>query len=194
MDRICVYCGSSPGRDQTYRTAAERFGRALAARDVDLVYGGGHVGLMGTVADATLDAGGEAHGVIPAALEERELTHEGLTTLDVVDSMHARKERMADLADGFVALPGGFGTLEELLEVLTWAQLGFHQKPCGVLNVAGYFEDLIAFFDHQVEEGFVEPEHREMLIVAEENDALLDAFAAYEPPGVKRFITDEDQT
>ncbi|MFB6360438.1 MAG: TIGR00730 family Rossman fold protein [Halobacteriales archaeon] len=194
MDRICVYCGSSPGREPAYRTAAEDFGRMLAARDLRLVYGGGHVGLMGTVADATLDAGGAVHGVIPAALEERELTHEGLTTLEVVDSMHARKERMADLADGFVALPGGFGTLEELLEVLTWAQLGFHQKPCGVLNVADYFGDLAEFFDHQVEEGFVEPEHREMLIVAEEAGALLDAFAAHEPPEVKRFITDEDQT
>lgn len=194
MERICVYCGSSPGRVQAYQEAAERFGRTLAARDIELVYGGGHVGLMGTVADATLDAGGAAHGVIPAALEERELTHQGLTALDVVDSMHARKERMAELADGFVALPGGFGTLEELLEVVTWAQLGFHRKPCGVLNVADYFVELVAFFDHQVQEGFVDPEHREMLIVADDADGLLDAFADYEAPEVKRVITDERQT
>ena len=146
------------------------------------------------VADATLDAGGEAHGVIPEALEERELTHQGLTHLDVVESMHARKERMADLADGFVALPGGFGTLEELMEVLTWAQLGFHRKPCGVLNVAGYYDSLAAFFDSQVEAGFVEPDHRDMLIVTDGADALLDAFAGYEPPPVKQVITDEDQT
>jgi uncharacterized protein (TIGR00730 family) len=194
MERICVYCGSSPGRDPAYREAAERFGRTLATRDLGLVFGGGHVGLMGAVADATLEAGGEAHGVIPEALEERELTHHGLTHLDVVASMHARKERMAELADGFVALPGGFGTLEELLEVLTWAQLGFHRKPCGVLNVAGYYDSLAAFFDQQVDAGFVEPDHRDMLIVADDADDLLDAFAGYEPPPVKRVITDEGQT
>lgn len=194
MDRICVYCGSSPGRDPAYREAAERFGRTLAERDLGLVFGGGHVGLMGAVADATLTAGGEAHGVIPAALEERELTHEGLTHLDVVESMHARKERMAELADGFVALPGGFGTLEELMEVLTWAQLGFHYKPCGVLNVAGYYSSLSSFFDQQVAAGFVAQDHRDMLIVADDADELLDAFAAYEPPPVKRWVTEEDQT
>ena len=194
MERICVYCGSSPGPDPAYREAAEAFGRTLAERDLGLVFGGGHVGLMGAVADATLAAGGGAYGVIPEALEERELTHQGLTDLDVVGSMHARKERMAQLADGFVALPGGFGTLEELMEVLTWAQLGFHRKPCGVLNVAGYYDSLAAFFDSQVEAGFVEPDHREMLIVTDDADALLDRFAAYEPPPVKRVITDEEQT
>jgi len=194
VERICVYCGSSTGKDPAYRTAAERFGRTLAARDLGLVYGGGHVGLMGTIADATLQAGGTAHGIIPAALKERELTHEGLTSLEVVDSMHARKERMTELADGFVALPGGYGTLEELMEVLTWSQLGFHHKPCGVLNIADYYSQLAAFFDHQVRAGFVDPEHREMLLVAEDGDALLDAFESYEPPNVRRFITEDRQT
>ncbi|MDZ7702229.1 MAG: TIGR00730 family Rossman fold protein [Halobacteriales archaeon] len=194
MERICVYCGSSPGRDPAYVEAAEAFGRTLVDRELGLVFGGGHVGLMGAVADATLAAGGEAHGVIPAALEKRELTHEGLTELDVVESMHARKERMAELADGFVALPGGFGTLEELMEVLTWAQLGFHHKPCGVLNVAGYYTELAEFFDRQVETGFVEPAHRDMLVVSDDADDLLDRFASYEPPPVKAVITDESET
>jgi hypothetical protein len=194
MDRICVYCGSSAGRDPAYVAAAREFGRALADRNVGLVFGGGRVGMMGAVADATLDAGGEAHGVIPEALVEREVAHERLTDLDVVDSMHARKQRMAELADGFVALPGGFGTLEELVEVLTWAQLGFHRDPCGLLNVAGYFEELVAFFDNQVAEGFVRPAHREMLVVSEDAGDLLDRFAAYEPPEVEKVVTDERET
>lgn len=194
MDRICVYCGSSAGRDPAYVAAAREFGRALADRNVGLVFGGGRVGMMGAVADATLDAGGETHGVIPEALVEREVAHERLTDLDVVDSMHARKQRMAELADGFVALPGGFGTLEELVEVLTWAQLGFHRDPCGLLNVAGYFEELVAFFDNQVAEGFVQPAHREMLVVSEDAEDLLDRFAAYEPPEVEKVVTDERET
>lgn len=194
VDRICVYCGSRPGRNPAYVDAATALGRTLAERDIGLVFGGGHVGLMGAVADATLAAGGDAHGVIPEPLVERELAHEGLTTLDVVASMHARKERMADLADGFVALPGGYGTLEELIEMLTWAQLGFHRDPCGFLNVEGYYRPLVAFFDRQVEAGFVSEAHREMVIVTDDVDGLLDAFVAYEAPPVKRFISDERQT
>lgn len=194
MDHICVYCGSSEGRKPAYAKAARAFGRTLAARGICLVYGGGAVGLMGELADAALAAGGKAHGVIPEALQERELSHEGLTALDVVDSMHARKARMAELADGFVALPGGFGTLEELLEVLTWAQLGFHRNPCGLLNIDGYFDQLVAFLDHQTAEGFVRDEHRDLLVVAADAGELLDAFIAYDPPDVEKVITDEEET
>lgn len=194
MDRICVYCGSSAGRDPAYVEAARTLGRTLAERGIDLVYGGGHVGLMGAVADATLDAGGDVYGVMPQALVDREIAHEGVTELVVVDSMHERKARMADLADGFVALPGGFGTLEELMEVLTWAQLGFHRDPCGLLDVGGYYASLVEFFDHQVEEGFVSDEHRRMVVVADDVDVLLDRFGDYEPPEVKQFITDRDET
>lgn len=194
MDHICVYCGSSEGRKPAYAEAARAFGRTLAARGICLVYGGGAVGLMGELADAALGAGGKAHGVIPEALQERELSHEGLTALDVVDSMHARKARMAELADGFVALPGGFGTLEELLEVLTWAQLGFHRNPCGLLNIDGYFDQLVAFLDHQTAEGFVRDEHRDLLVVAADAGELLDAFIAYDPPDVEKVITDEEET
>lgn len=194
MDRICVYCGSSPGRNPAYRGAAESLGRTLAGRDLGLVYGGGNVGLMGVIADATLEAGGEAHGVIPETLLGREPAHEGLTALDVVDTMHARKERMVELADGFVALPGGFGTLEELMEVLTWAQLGFHRDPCGFLNVEGYYDQVVAFFDEQVEAGFVSQRHRDMVVVSEDIDDLLDAFGSYEPPPVKQFVADDRRT
>jgi len=194
MDRICVYCGSSAGRDPAYVEAARSLGRTLAGRGIDLVYGGGHVGLMGAVADATLDAGGEVFGVMPRALVDREIAHEGLTELVVVDSMHERKARMADLAGGFVALPGGFGTLEELMEVLTWAQLGFHRDPCGLLDVGDYYASLVEFFDHQVEEGFVSADHRRIVVVADDAGDLLDRFADYEPPAVKQFITDRDET
>lgn len=194
MDRVCVYCGSREGRNPAYGEAAEALGRTLAERGLGLVYGGGDVGLMGVVADAALAAGGEVHGVIPEALSEREVAHRGLTSLDVVPSMHERKRRMADLADGFVALPGGFGTLEELLEMLTWAQLGFHRDPCGLLNVEGYFDGLVSFFDHQVGAGFVSEAHRGMLVVADDPEALLEGFEAYEPPEVKAFLRDPEQT
>lgn len=194
MDRICVYCGSSEGRDPAYVDAARDLGRTLADRGIGLVYGGGRVGMMGVVADSVLDAGGDAYGVMPEALVEREIAHGELTELDVVDSMHARKERMARLADGFIALPGGFGTLEELVEMLTWAQLGFHRHPCGFLNVAGYYAQLVGFFDHQVEEGFVSTAHRNMVVVTDDVAALLDQFAAYDPPAVKQYLTDERET
>ena len=194
MDRICVYCGSSTGRDTAYAEAARTLGRTLADRGIDLVYGGGHVGLMGVVADATLDAGGDVYGVMPQALVDREIAHEEVTELVVVDSMHERKARMADLADGFVALPGGFGTLEELMEVLTWAQLGFHRDPCGLLDVGGYYASLVEFFDHQVAEGFVSADHRRMVVVTADAEVLLDRFADYEPPEVRQFITDRSET
>lgn len=192
MERICVYCGSRPGENPAFRSAATSFGRLLVDRGLGLVYGGGNVGLMGAVADSVLAAGGEAVGVIPEALSEREVAHQRLTELHVVDSMHTRKRRMVDLADGFVALPGGFGTLEELVEVLTWAQLGFHDDPCGLLNVAGYYDGLVSFFDAQVDAGFVEPEHRDLLTVTDDPVDLLDRFEAYVSPVDERVVDDTE--
>jgi hypothetical protein len=180
MDRICVYCGSRSGTDPAFAEAASSFGRLLADRDIGLVFGAGDVGLMGTVADGVLAAGGEAHGVIPGSLLDREPAHDRLTELHVVDSMHERKRLMADLADGFVALPGGFGTLEELLEALTWAQLGFHDAPCGLLNVAGYYDGLVSFFATQVEAGFVDAADRDLLAVTDDPVDLLDRFEAWD--------------
>ncbi|WP_242395149.1 LOG family protein [Anaeromyxobacter oryzisoli] len=190
MRRICVFCGASGGRAPVHLEAAHAAGRTLARRGLALVYGGGSVGLMGAVADGALDAGGEVIGVIPRALQLRELAHPRLTSLHVVRSMHERKAKMAELADGFVALPGGLGTLEELAEILTWAQLGLHRKPCGLLDVAGYYQPLIAFLDHAVAEGFLRPEHRGELHVASDLAALLDAFERYAPPPVERWIDD----
>jgi uncharacterized protein (TIGR00730 family) len=190
MRRVCVFCGSSPGKSPAYLDAARATGRALAERGIALVYGGGSVGLMGAVADATLDAGGEVVGVIPRALELRELAHRRLTTLHVVGSMHERKAKMAALAEGFIALPGGMGTLEELAEILTWAQLGLHARPVGLLDAAGYYGPLIEFFDRAVAEGFVRPEHRRLLIVGTEPGPLLDRFTTWAPPPVERWIDD----
>jgi uncharacterized protein (TIGR00730 family) len=191
MRRVCVFCGSSPGKNPVYLEAARETGRALAARRIGLVYGGGSVGLMGAVADATLEAGGEVVGVIPRALELRELAHRRLTTLHVVGSMHERKAKMAELADGFVALPGGMGTLEELAEILTWAQLGLHARPVALLDVGGYYTPLIAFFDRAVAEGFIRPEHRRLLVVGPEPGPLLDRFDSWQPPPVERWIDDQ---
>lgn len=188
MRRVCVFCGSSPGANPAYLTAAQAMGRALAARGLGLVYGGGSVGLMGAVADAALAAGGEVVGVIPRALQLRELAHGGLTHLHVVGSMHERKAKMAELAQGFVALPGGMGTLEELAEILTWAQLGLHARPVGLLDVAGYYAPLVSFLDRAVQEGFVRPEHRRLLTVAGDPTALLDRFDAWQPLSVERWI------
>ncbi|MFB6170859.1 MAG: TIGR00730 family Rossman fold protein [Haloarculaceae archaeon] len=192
MERICVYCGSRPGADPAYVAAAEALGRELAARDLGLVFGGGSVGMMGAVADSVLAAGGEAVGVIPEALEVREVAHQGVTDLRVVDSMHTRKETMVELSDGFVALPGGLGTLEELMEILTWAQLGIHDDPCGIANVEGYYDGLVVFLDHAVEEGFVETEHRKLALVEDDPVALLDRFETYEPPVVERWLEREE--
>jgi uncharacterized protein (TIGR00730 family) len=190
MKRVCVFCGSSTGTNPLYVDAARRMGRALARRGIGLVYGGGGVGLMAAVADAALDDGGEVVGVIPRALQLRELAHDRLTTLHVVGSMHERKARMAELAQGFVALPGGMGTLEEFAEILTWAQLGLHERPCGLLDVGGYYRPLVAFFDHAEAEGFLRPEHRKLVLVADDPDVLLDRFLAWQPPGLRRWIDD----
>jgi uncharacterized protein (TIGR00730 family) len=188
MRSVCLFCGSRPGNDPAYANAARSLGETLATRGITLVYGGGHVGLMGVVADAALETGGEVIGVMPEALVEREISHENLTRLHVVGSMHERKALMAELSDGFIALPGGTGTLEEFFEVLTWAQLGEHGKPCGLLNAGGYHDPLLAVFDHMVEEGFLSEEHRAMVLVAPEPEALLDAFARYTPPAVPKWI------
>jgi len=177
MDRICVYCGSNMGTRPAYRNAATRLGKSLANREIGLVYGGGSVGLMGVVADAVLVAGGDAHGVIPEFLVENEIAHDGLTDLTVVESMHERKQRMVDLADGFVALPGGFGTLDEFMEVLTWNHLGLHDHPCGLLDIENYYAELAAFFDHQTAEGFVGDGQRATVLIEETPDDLLDRFA-----------------
>jgi uncharacterized protein (TIGR00730 family) len=181
MRRLCVFCGSRPGVREVYVESARRLGEALVARGLGLVYGAGHLGLMGALADAVLGAGGEAVGVIPQALVERELAHHGLTALHVVDSMHQRKALMADLADGFLALPGGSGTADELFEMLTWAYLGFHAKPVGLLNVASYFDALVAWLDHSVHEGFLKVQHRSLLRVADDPEALLDLLGTGRP-------------
>lgn len=173
VKRICVFCGSSAGTRPDYADSAKRLGQVLAEHGLELVYGGASVGLMGVLADAALGSGGTVRGVIPEALIAREIAHNGLTELRVVDSMHERKRVMAELADGFVALPGGMGTLEELAEMLTWAQLGLHGKPFGVLNVAGYFSPWLRFLDHAVAEGFVKSEHRAMLMVDDDPGALI---------------------
>jgi len=185
---ICVFCGSRPGTDVSYADAARSLGTTLAAKEITLVYGGAHVGLMGTLADAAIKAGGEVVGVMPRALVEREISHEDLTKLHIVGSMHERKALMAGLSDGFVALPGGTGTLEEFFEVLTWAQLGEHGKPCGLLNVSNYYDPLLNLFDHMVEKGFVSKEHRAMVLVESEPADLLDAFSRYAPPRVPKWI------
>jgi uncharacterized protein (TIGR00730 family) len=177
LARVCVFCGSNPGGHPDYVEAARATGRALAARGVELVYGGGNVGLMGEVADAVLDVGGRVIGVIPRGLEAREVAHRGVTQLIVTGSMHERKARMADLSDAFLALPGGLGTCDETFEIATWAQLGLHAKPLGLVNVRGYFDHLIAFVDHAVRERFVHPQHRGLLRVGPTAEALLDAFA-----------------
>ena len=185
---VCVYCGSSAGRDPAYAEAARRLGEEIAGRGIGLVYGGSDVGVMKVVAEAALARGGRVTGVIPEALVKREIAHRGLTELRVTASMHERKMLMAELSDAFVALPGGIGTLEELFEAWTWAQLGLHAKPCGLLNVAGYWDRLIAFLDHAVAERFVKQANREMLLVAEDPGDLLDRFAAYRPPAVDKWI------
>jgi len=189
--RVCVFCGSSPGVNPAYAQAAVGLGRTLAGRGIGLVYGGGSIGLMGLIADAALAAGGEVIGVIPRALQLREVGHDGLSELLVVGSMHERKAKMAELADAFVAMPGGMGTLEELAEILTWAQLGLHAKPCGLLDVGGYWRPLVAFFDHAVAEGFVRAEHRRFVLVGDTPEDLLARFAAYRAPPVQRWLDEE---
>jgi uncharacterized protein (TIGR00730 family) len=181
MRTVCVFCGSRAGARPAYAQAARRLGAALVARGMDLVYGGGHVGLMGVVADAVLAAGGRAGGVIVQSLVDRELAHAGLTELLVVETMHQRKALMAERADAFVALPGGYGTGDELFEILTWAQLGFHARPIGLLNTAGYFDPLLVWLDHMVREDFLRPKHRDLLLVADDADRLLDRLQQFQP-------------
>lgn len=192
LDRICVFAGSRSGADDRYASAARELGSLLAREGLEVVFGGGRWGLMGELAGATLEAGGSVVGVIPEPLLRKEGRREDLTRLEVVDSMHERKARMADLADGFVSLPGGLGTLEETCEMLTWAQLGFHAKPCGLLNVAGYFDALIAFLDRSVEQGFVDRDDRDLLHVATTPEALIGRFRAIRPRGREKMLEREE--
>jgi uncharacterized protein (TIGR00730 family) len=187
LHRVCVFCGSSPGGRPEYTEAAAAVGRLLAVSGIGLVYGGASIGLMGTLADAAIAAGGTVIGVIPAALQGQEIAHPGLTELHVVESMHERKAMMADLSDGFLALPGGLGTLEELFEIWTWGHLGYHQKPCGLLNIADYYTSLLKFVDDMVVEKFVRETQRGMLIVDREPGALLRAMADFRPPETRRL-------
>jgi uncharacterized protein (TIGR00730 family) len=188
MKRICVFCGSSPGSNPGFSAMARRLGAALVERGLGLVYGGGNVGLMGLIADAVLAANGEVVGVIPQALVDRELAHRGVTRLDVVDSMHVRKQRMHDLSDGFIAMPGGYGTLDELFEALTWSQLGMHAKPCGLLDVDGYFAPLVQFLDGAVKAQLLRAEHRALLLVDDDPVRLLERMATFRAPTIQKWI------
>lgn len=188
LSSVAVYCGSNLGSDPAFAAAASSLGRMLAEREIRLVYGGGHVGLMGAVADAVLDGGGQAHGVITRALLAKEVAHRGLTELVIVDSMHERKAAMADAADAFIMLPGGFGTFDEFFEVLTWTQLGIHAKPCGILDISGYFEPLRAQVDAAVTAGFVRPAHRDTVIVDNDPGSLLDRLDASAPVTVSKWL------
>ena len=188
MKKICVYCGSSPGKSPEYIGSARALARELVTRNIGLVYGGASVGIMGEIANCVLAGGGEVVGVIPQSLVDKEVSHDGLTELIVVGSMHERKATMAKISDGFIALPGGLGTIEELFEVLTWSQLGFHQKPCALLNVKKYYSSLCSFLDNAVEEQFVKSVHREMLLVENEPFKLLDSMESYTPPAVDKWI------
>jgi len=188
MKRLCVFCGSSHGNKPVYTDFARQTGAALARRKIALVYGGGQIGLMGVVADGALEAGGEVIGVIPQALATKELAHAGLTKLHVVSSMHERKALMAELSDGFIALPGGFGTLDEFCEILTWAQLGLHAHPCGVLDVNNYFDPLLEQLDRAVAEGFLAPKHRALVLKANDPDELIDTFEHFKSPKLKQWI------
>lgn len=192
MKKVCVYCGSSPGARPEYLESADILAAEFIKRDIGLVYGGASVGLMGKVADTMLSLGGDVIGVIPRSLAEKELSHQGLTELKVVDSMHERKKIMADLSDGFIALPGGLGTLEEIFEVLTWAQLGFHAKPCALFNVKGYYDKLALFLDHAVDEQFLKGMHRNSLLVDNNAESLLDQMSNYTPASVHKWIGRDD--
>jgi uncharacterized protein (TIGR00730 family) len=191
--RLCLFCGSSTGLNPAFAQSARTLAAELAFRRIDVVYGGGNVGLMGVIADAALAAGGRVIGVIPHALVSRELAHQGLTELHVVDSMHERKALMARLADGFIALPGGFGTLEEFCEAVTWTQLGVHTKPCGLQNVSGFYDGLLTFLEHALTEDFLRPTHREIVVSDADPLALVDRLLAWQPPTVAKWI-DRTQT
>jgi uncharacterized protein (TIGR00730 family) len=193
MNSICVYCGSSDKTDPAYTQAAYELGKIIASRKIELVYGAGSTGLMGAVANGTLQNGGEVTGVIPEIFNTPNLVHQGLTRLEIVDDMHVRKARLAELSDAFVALPGGFGTFEELFEILTWAQIGLHQKPVGLLNIRQYFNPLIAMIDKANAEGFIYSEHKALFSSAEDPHTLLDALVNHDhPDGLERWLTRND--
>lgn len=187
MRRLCVYCGSSLGTSPAYAAAARTLADVLVRHELELVYGGASKGIMGVIADRMLESGGKVHGVIPKSLYDKEIAHGGLSELHVVTTMHERKAIMADLSDGFIAMPGGFGTLEEIIEILTWGQLRFHDKPCGLLNVRGYFDLLESYLDHAVNEGFLRPENREMLLTDDDPESLLRQFARYSAASVEKW-------
>jgi uncharacterized protein (TIGR00730 family) len=194
MNRICVFCGSRTGDRAVYAESARRLGEELARRGLGLVFGGGHIGLMGVLADAVLQGGGEVVGVIPQSLVDKELAHAGVTRMHVVATMHERKALMADLSDGFIALPGAFGTADEFFEILTWAQLGIHAKPVGLLNVEGFFDHLLAWLDHTARQGFLKPKHRSLLLEAVEPGPLLDLLMQYHPaPQEPKWVEKEER-
>lgn len=192
IKNICVYCGSRPGKNPAYALAAKSLANAMCERGIGLVYGGAAVGIMGAIADEVLAAGGSAIGIIPQSLAVKEVAHDNLTELHVVASMHERKAMMAELSDGFIALPGGWGTLEEIFEILTWAQLGFHEKPCALLNIDGYYDNLIRFMENSFEQEFVNELCRPMLIKAKEPKSLLDQFATYSAPRVRKWVGEDE--
>ena len=193
LTSVAVYCGSNSGADPAFELAAVSLGRTLAERGIQLIYGGGHVGLMGAIADAVMENGGEGHGVITEALQAKELAHLGLTSLQVVGTMHERKAVMADAADAFIMLPGGFGTFDEFFEVVTWTQLGLHAKPCGILDVGGYFAPLGAMLDTAVSAGFIHPAHRDMVVMDDSPAGLLDRLAAWTPVTVSKWLDSADR-
>ena len=192
LKRVCVFCGSSVGVKAAYADAAREMGRLIAKKGLALVYGGGNVGLMGVIADAALEAGGEVIGVIPLALADREIAHTGLTDLRVVDSMHTRKAKMAELSDAFIAMPGGVGTFEEFFEAITWTQLGLHRKPCGLLNVEGFYTPLERFIDQAVTEGFIRPVHRKAIVMDDNPARLLETLATIDLPNVPKWIRPDE--
>jgi hypothetical protein len=190
IKRICVFCGSNPGNNPEYVKAAHALGECIAKSGAELVYGGGNVGIMGEIANAVLAGGGRAIGVIPKTLVDKELAHRSLTELRVVNTMHERKALMSELSDAFIALPGGIGTLEEFFEVLTWAQLGFQKKPCGLLNIAGYYDHLIAFIDKMVSEGFLNESHRELMVIEKDPDAIIEKLKSHKPVFTDKWLNE----
>jgi uncharacterized protein (TIGR00730 family) len=192
MRRLCVFCGSAPGSQPEYLEAARELGQAMAANKIELVYGGGRVGLMGAVADAVMASGGKVFGIIPERLAAQEIAHNGLTELKIVKSMHERKAIMAEMSDGFVAMPGGFGTIEEYCEVLTWSQLGFQKKACGLLNTLGFFDNLIRLFDDMTSKGFVMPVHRELVLVSQDPKDIINQVSNYKHTAPDKWVTRGD--
>lgn len=188
MKRLCVYCGSNKGNKPVYAEAAKQLAAALLEHRIEVVYGGSSSGIMGVLADSMIEGGGKVTGVIPRALVDKEIAHRGLTDLHIVETMHERKAMMEQLSDGFIAMPGGYGTLEEIVEVLTWGQLKFHAKPCGLLNVNGYFDDLLRYLDRATASGFLRPQHRAMLLVADKPSGLLHQFAQYVSPTGDKWV------